>query len=163
MPTTAVPEIDLPTPADGQPLLTLASGIELFTADDVKVIEELWTEFATRGDLDSWYHFLVARWNGKITGFACYGRRPLTECAFDLYWIGVGDAHQGRGIGRALLKRVEFQVRTQGGKLLIVETEGRPTYEPTRQFYLASGYDLEGRIRDFYSPGNDLFIFTKHL
>jgi GNAT superfamily N-acetyltransferase len=155
-------EISVPTAADGQSLIGLVSGIELFEPDDVKTIKELWTEFVTKGE-QSWYHFLVARAGVEIRGFACYGRRPLTENSFDLYWIGVGQQFQDQGIGKKLLFRVEDEIRKLGGRLLIIETAGKPIFEPTRQFYLRAGYDLEARIRDFYSPGDNLEIFTKHL
>ncbi len=122
----------------------------------------MWTEFATQGE-KSWYHFLVARRGEEILGFAAYGRRPLTQASFDLYWIGTGQQFQGQGIGKKLLRRVEEEVRNLGGKLLIIETSGRPEFEPTRQFYLHAGCDPEARIRDFYAPGDDLVVFTVHL
>jgi GNAT superfamily N-acetyltransferase len=159
-------EIIVPTPTDSERIIGLARGIELFNAGDVDIIQELWTEFIEKGETDSWYHFVAAReQNGdrKFVGFACYGQRPLTEGTFDLYWIGVGQDQQGRGIGKILLGEVEDQVRTQGGRILIAETEGKPTFEPTRRFYLSAGYELEARIRDFYRPGEDVVIFTKRL
>lgn len=122
----------------------------------------MWTEFVTKGE-QSWYRFLVARQGEAILGFAAYGRRPLTEATFDLYWLGTGQPFQGRGIGKRLLRQVEEEVRKLGGKLLIIETAGRPEFEPTRQFYLHAGCEPEARIRDFYAPGDDLVIFTVHL
>jgi len=129
----------------------------------VDVIQELWTEFAEKGNTQSWYHFIIARDAGEIIGFACYGQRPLTHGTFDLYWIGVDGNQRGRGIGKILLAEVEEQVRARAGRLLIAETEGKPAFTPTRGFYLSAGYTLEARIRDFYRPGEDLVMFTKRL
>lgn len=154
--------IQVPQHKDGPALIRMAKGIELFNSDDIETIKELWEEFTEKGE-KSWYHFLAAFSGGEICGFTCYGRRPLTEGTFDLYWAGVGQNFQGQGIGKLLLKRVEEEVRNLDGRLLIIETEGKPLYEPTRQFYLHAGCELEARIRDFYSPGNDLYIFTRHL
>lgn len=154
--------IKVPHINEGPKLIKMAESIDLFNSDDVATIKELWEEFSTKGK-DSWYHFLAAYSEKEMCGFSCYGRRPLTESTFDLYWAGVGQQFQGQGIGKKLLARVEEDVRKLGGKLLIIETEGKPLYEPTRQFYLHAGCDLEARIRDFYSPGNDLYIFTRHL
>ena len=156
-------EIITPTPEDGPRLMELARKIELFLPNDHDIIEELWAEFAAKGDAESHYHFVVARQADELLGFACYGQRPLTEGTFDLYWIGVDQGQQGRGIGKALIRAVEQRVREQGGHLLIAETEGKPSFEPTRRFYLSAGYELEARIRDFYRPGEDLTIFTKRL
>jgi ribosomal protein S18 acetylase RimI-like enzyme len=162
MPATNI-EIDIPTPADGEHLLRLARGISLFEASDIETIQELWTEFASKGDESSWYHFIVSRLDGVILGFACYGQRPLTEGAYDLYWIGVGQNQQSRGIGKMLIGEVEKRVCSQGGRLLIAETAGKEAFEPTRRFYLSAGYLLEARIRDFYKLGDDLVIFTKRF
>jgi ribosomal protein S18 acetylase RimI-like enzyme len=162
MPATNI-EIVAPTPADGEHVLGLARGIHLFEASDIETIQELWTEFATKGDEASWYHFLISRLGNEILGFACYGQRPLTDGTFDLYWIGVGQNQQGRGVGKALIAEVENRVRSQGGRLLIAETAGKKAFEPTRRFYLSAGYELEARIRDFYKLGDDLVIFTKRF
>jgi len=156
-------ELVIPTTTDGLTILEIARGISLFDAGDVDTIQELWTEFATRGDSESWYHFLGASKSGNLAGFACYGRRPLTEGTFDLYWIAVDSRHHRQGIGEFLLKHVEAQVQSRGGHLLIAETAGKPAFEPTRHFYLGSGYELEGRLRDFYAIGDDLYIFTRHF
>ena len=162
MPTTSL-EVVIPSPADGECLLGLARSITLFEESDFETIEELWTEFATKGDEASWYHFLVSRNGDEMLGFACYGQRPLTEGTYDLYWIGVSQRQQSRGIGKALIAEVENRVREKGGRILIAETAGKPEFEPTRRFYLSAGYELEARIRDFYMPGDDLVIFTKRF
>jgi GNAT superfamily N-acetyltransferase len=156
-------ELVIPTSTDSPAILEIARGISLFDAGDVDTIQELWTEFTSRGDSESWYHFLAARQAGDLVGFACYGRRPLTEGTFDLYWIAVDSSHHRQGIGELLLKHVEAQVQARGGHLLIAETAGKPAFEPTRRFYLGSGYELEGRLRDFYAIGDDLYIFTRHF
>jgi hypothetical protein len=66
-------------------------------------------------------------------------------------------------VGRGLLAASEEAIRKLGGRLLVLETSGRPAYEPTRNFYISSGYTLEATLKDFYSEGDDLVIFTKHL
>ena len=165
MPETNI-EITIPTAADGERLLGLARGIDLFQPGDIDVIQELWTEFAEKGEARSWYHFIVAKGQEnreRFLGFACYGQRPLTEGTYDLYWIGVEQHQQGRGIGTALLNEVEAQIRAREGRLLIAETEGKASFDPTRRFYLSAGYTLEARIRDFYRRGEDLVMFTKRF
>ena len=96
-------------------------------------------------------------------GYACYGPRALTDRTYDLYWIAVGPKARRGGVGRILLRAVEQDIRKLGGRLLIVETSGLPKYEPTRAFYLATGYMLEATLKDFYTDGDDLVIFTKRL
>ena len=127
-------------------------------------IRELWTEFVTKGDEKSWYHFFVARQGDEIVGFGCYGRRALTEATWDYYWMGVAQNMQGKGIGKIIMNYIKATVKARGGRLLIIETAGKPEFEPTRQFYFRDpDCKLEARIKDFYAEGDDLFIFSIRL
>jgi GNAT superfamily N-acetyltransferase len=82
---------------------------------------------------------------------------------FDLYWIVVSGDRQGRGIGRELLTRTERAAALAGCTRMYAETSSRKLYEPTRKFYLASGYRREAFLRDFYSPGDSKIIYVKTL
>ena len=72
-------------------------------------------------------------------------------------------AAQGRGIGHALLARVEVEVQARGGRLLLIETSDTPIYTSSRRLYETSGYRLEAVVHDFYAPGDSLLIFAKEL
>jgi len=98
-----------------------------------------------------------------MLGYACFGSHPLTQGTYDLYWIVVDPVAQGRGIGHALLARVEAEVQARGGRLLLVETSGTPAYASARRLYETSGYRCEAIVHDFYAPGDDLLIFSKDL
>jgi ribosomal protein S18 acetylase RimI-like enzyme len=110
------------------------------------------------------YQLLVAEDDGSVAGYACFGSVPLTRGAFDLYCIAVAPERRGRGIGRALLRRAEELAASQGGRLLMAETSGRPAYEGTRAFYeRAESWRSCARIRDFYAPGDDKVVYVKYL
>nr|MBA3585770.1 hypothetical protein [Gemmatimonadota bacterium] len=66
------------------------------------------------------------------------------------------------GIGTALVARMEQRL-AGAARLVVVETAGRPDYAPTRAFYQARGYQRAAVIPDFYAPGDDQVIYTKHL
>jgi len=70
---------------------------------------------------------------------------------------------QGRGIGHALLARVESEVQARGGRLLLIETSDTSAYASARRLYETSGYCLEAVVHDFYAPGDNLLIFAKNL
>jgi len=57
----------------------------------------------------------------------------------------------------------ENAVHQTGGRILIAETSGTPLYDGTRKFYFGMGYENEATIKDFYSMGDDLKIFTKRI
>jgi len=46
---------------------------------------------------------------------------------------------------------------------MVVETSGRSDYAPAHKFYAALGYQLVGRIPDYFQDGDDGLIFCKTL
>jgi ribosomal protein S18 acetylase RimI-like enzyme len=99
----------------------------------------------------------------RVIGYACFGPTPSTEGTYDLYWLAVDPAAQGRGVGRTMLSEVERRLAARGARLLVAETSGRPDYAATRAFYLATGYVDAARIRDFYAPADDRIMFHRRL
>jgi ribosomal protein S18 acetylase RimI-like enzyme len=148
---------------DGPGILTISASAGVFDPSEVSTVAELWGEYLGKGPETSGYYFIVYREQEAMLGFACYGPRPLTEGTYDLYWIAVEPNQRKRGIGKALMTQAEIEIRARGGRLVVVETSGTPKYEPTRRFYQSIGYAQEATLRDFYHPGDDLAIFTKHL
>jgi ribosomal protein S18 acetylase RimI-like enzyme len=151
------------TENDGAQIHAINVAITIFSKEEVETVDELWNDYLLQGSERSGYFFIVDRDGASICGYACYGPRALTSKTFDLYWIAVDPRIQHGGVGRRMLASVEDAIRKLGGRLLFVETSGLPEYEPTRLFYLATGYKLEATIKDFYKDGDDLVIFTKHL
>lgn len=154
------------TPAiekDGADILKIAANSGVFDPIEVETVAELWNEFMRKGPEPSGYHFIVSRENDHLSGFACFGPRALTEGTYDLYWIAVDPGARRGGVGKSLLNYIEQAVTERGGRLIFIETSGLEMYVPTRRFYTSAGYEQEASIRDFYKPGDDLVIFTKHL
>jgi len=156
--------IDLrPTqPDEADSILGLARVEPLFSQEEAETVAELLDAYLTLEDHDG-YFFLSAVEEGKLLGFACYGPTPLTQATFDLYWIAVSAAAKGKGVGRALMARVEDEVRALGGRMIMLDTSGREEYAPTRAFYLRIGYTHSATVPDFYAPGDDLVIFSRKL
>ena len=155
--------ITIASKEDGSQIHAVNTNTSVFSQEEVECVDELWEEYQAQGPELSGYYFIVEKEEGQVLGYACYGPRALTDRTYDLYWIAVGPNARRGGVGRGLLAATEAAVRSQGGRLLIVETSGLPKYEPTRTFYLATGYILEATLKDFYRDGDDLVIFTKHL
>lgn len=77
--------------------------------------------------------------------------------------LAVLPAHQGDGVGGALVKRLEDDLRSQGVRVLIADTSGTEAFALTRRFYAKNGYSEEARIRDFWDVGDDKVVFWKAL
>lgn len=146
----------------GPTIKEISEKAKVFSKVEIETVSELWEEYLTKGPA-SGYFFLISHENDVITGFTCYGPHALTAGAYDIYWIAVDPEFQNRGIGRALIHRVEEEVEKRHGNLLILETSSTPPYQPARDFYLRSGFTLEATIHDFYAPDDHLVIFTKHI
>lgn len=101
--------------------------------------------------------------SGEITGWVYFGPTPNADGVWDLWWIGVAPARQGRRIGGALLRFVEDRVRDASGRLLLVETSSLPKFEPVRRFYRYHQFIECGTVPDFYGPGNGKVIFAKRI
>jgi len=155
--------ISVPGDKDGVQIHTITANNTVFNQEEVECVDELWEEYLAQGSEHSGYYFLVEKEEQRVLGYACFGPRSLTSGTYDLYWIAVDPINHRGGVGRRLLAASEEAVHKLGGRLIVLETSGLPTYEPTRKFYLSNGYALEATIKDFYSDGDDLVIFTKHL
>lgn len=147
-------------PEDRQVVLSFLAETGFFRPDEIDIARELLDSAIAEGPKGHYQSFVACI--GKDTvGWICWGPTPCTLGTFDIYWIGVSPAWQGRGIGRALTNFAEQEIAKRGGRLFVVETSSRETYTPTRRFYETLGYREAGRIPDFYGPGDDRVIFTK--
>ena len=144
------------------PLADLLRRTPEFTKDEVDVALEL-VDAALAGSPD--YRFVVDEDEASraVRGYVCFGKTPMTESTYDLYWIAVDPACKRGGIGRALARAMEAEIAADGGRLVRVETAGLDAYEATRAFYDGLGYEVVARIRDFYARGNDLVIYGRYL
>jgi len=133
-----------------------------FKPSEVVVAEEVIDSYLNNPK-NSGYYTLVAEDGSGVTGYICYGPTPLTDGTWDLYWEAVAREKRGQGIGSALMKEAEEEIRKARGRLALIETSSMPAYEKTRRFHLGQGYELIARIPDFYSPGDDKLILQKRM
>lgn len=160
--STPRPVIRRSEAADRAPILEFMRGTGFFHAAEIDVALEVLDEAIAKGPGGHYQSYTLLD-EGKPSGWICYGPTPCTEGTYDIYWIGVSTACQGKGYGRALLDHVEKLVARQKGRLIIIETSGRPLYDSTRGFYLRTGYDECARVRAFYAEADDRVIYSKAL
>jgi ribosomal protein S18 acetylase RimI-like enzyme len=101
--------------------------------------------------------------NGKVLGYICYGKVPLTDAVWDIYWIVVGKESQGKGIAGRLIKYLEDDLQRKKARAVMVETSSKPQYRPARDFYIRKGFSEVCRVNDFYSEGDDKIVYRKRL
>jgi hypothetical protein len=86
--------------------LGLAEGTGAFRPCELDILEEVLRDAFS--DPAKGYLFVERRERGIIAAFAVFGRSPMTDWAWDLYWIVVGKSLQVGGSAGAswkILKR----------------------------------------------------------
>jgi ribosomal protein S18 acetylase RimI-like enzyme len=149
------------TPEDTAAILALAVSSGLFPPDATdEVAAVLAGSLAGENGPD---HVWLTDDDGGPVGVAYYAPERLTEGTWNLYMLAVHPERQRQGRGAALVRHVEHALAARGARLLLIETSGLGSFERTRAFYRALGYDEEARIREFYKAGDDKVVFRKPL
>jgi GNAT superfamily N-acetyltransferase len=151
-------------PQDKAPVLDIIQATGMFMPGEVVVAEELIDIYLDVPEQND-YRIVVVEGEGRegVGGYLTWGPTPMAEDAYDLYWMAVAPAEQGKGRGKELVRWFEAEVRKLEGRMIIIETSSQPKYHPTRQFYIGLGYKEVARIPDFYKPGDDRVIYAKYF
>ncbi|NLX05087.1 MAG: GNAT family N-acetyltransferase [Phycisphaerae bacterium] len=145
---------------DRADILELLEATAFFRPDELEIAREVLDEAIAKGPRGHYQSF-TAEQDGRAIGWVCYGPTPCTLGTYDIYWIAVSPRTQARGVGTRLMAFAEDRIRQAGGRLAVVETSGRPSYRPTRRFYLTRGYRQAARLPDFYATGDDKVVYTR--
>ena len=158
---TSAPRFRPARPEDQDKILALAEEAGLVAGAEVEQFDGMLRAYFD-GTLDKGSHWVVDG-EQNVQGAAYFAPEMLTDGTWNLYFIAVQPGLRGKGRGGALLRHVEQYLKDRGQRLLIVETSGVDSFEPTRAFYRKHGYDEEARIREFYAAGSDKVVFRKAL
>ena len=149
-------------PEDTATLKQLTAGTGVFKEHEVEVLQVVMDDYHA-GDEDSQHVAIVAEDEGRIVGYAYYAPDVMTDRTWFIYWIAVAKDIQAKGVGTAIMRYLEDDVRNRHGRLLLLETTSLPHSELTRKFYKKQGYAVAGTVKDFYADGDDMVIFRKRL
>ena len=149
-------------PSDVEGLEKLLKKIPNFNETEGQVAMEFFELTVNHPDHTD-YNIFVYEEDGKILGYHCTGKRPLTDAVYDLYWIVADPEHSGKGIGKNLLEHAENFVKERKGRWILAETSSKDSYLSTQSFYLRNNYTILSEIKDFYTVGDNLLIFGKYF
>jgi len=148
--------------ADKIEIEKLLNKIPSFTNIEISVAMELINAAASNMNQND-YNVFVFEEDGKVLGYHCIGKRPLTDAVYDLYWIVADPGSGRRGIGKSLIQHAEAFVIEKKGRWLLAETSSNENYADARNFYLRNNYSIVAQINDFYSMGDNLIVFGKYF
>ncbi len=149
--------------SDMESIRELVKESGVFSIEEIDIAVELVADAALKGEKKSGYSFVFIEQAGRIIGYACFGRIPLTEDSFDLYWLVVDHQRRNQGIAGQLLALAEDTIKAAGGKQIFAETSSRQDYAPARAFYNKAGFVQCAWQKDFYKAGDDKVTFMKHV
>jgi ribosomal protein S18 acetylase RimI-like enzyme len=150
------------THADRPALVAALESDDTFTGDEVAVALELIDSSLDSAERD--YSVRVADLpHFPVAGYICFGRTPMTEATWDLYWVVTHAGARGHGVAGALIQAMERELVQVGGHSIRVETSQKDSHGAARRLYDRLGYPETARFRDFYRPGDDLIVYYKTL
>jgi ribosomal-protein-alanine N-acetyltransferase len=116
----------------------------LFPGDDP------WSERAFRDELAMGHLYRAARAGDELVGYAglAFTAGPPEQEA-EVHTIGVDPAHQGRGIGRALLRELLAVADVERATVFL---EVRTDNAPAQALYASEGFTVVGLRRGYYRP-----------
>ncbi|WP_437490695.1 GNAT family N-acetyltransferase [Sorangium sp. So ce1014] len=156
-------------PEDRPLIAELLESLPAFTDDERAVALEL-VDVALAQPSSDGYRFVLSfhgapRDGGapRLAGYLCYGRTPMTQSTYDLYWIATSPDFARSGVARGLVSTLEGEIAREGGGLVRVETGSREGHGAAVRFYDAVQFTRAAVIADFYAPGDDLIVYTKRV
>jgi len=144
-------------------LLSILIKTRAFTSAEVEVAMELIDIVLKDRDQKDYQIDCMADAEDLVVGYTCYGPVPMTEGAFDLYWVAVDPDVQEKGVGSKLLDFLAEKLRARRVRMILADTSTLPYYEKTKKFYVKNGFQEVARIPDYYLPGNDRVTFCRKL
>jgi len=150
-------------PEDRKHIEEILRSSGFFYEFEIETALEIADETLEKGTERSGYYWLKATDEDGVIAFANYGKNAFSTHSWDLYWIAVHQNSRNKKLGSVMLKAIEDDVRRLGGKILWIETSGRPLYASTEGFYRKNGYELAASLKDFYGPGDPKQIYSKEL
>jgi ribosomal protein S18 acetylase RimI-like enzyme len=155
-------------PSDRALIQELLDSVTAFTPEERAVALELCDARLAHPESDD-YRFILgfsAPEGGgpeRLAGYLCYGRTPMTQATYDLYWIVTSPSCTRSGVARSLLGRMEGEIARSGGGLVRAEIGSRDDQHAATHFYDTMGFSRMATIPDFYAPGDDLIMFTQRV
>ena len=137
---------------------------EFFYEFEIQTALEIADETISDGmDKSGYFWFKITDEKDGMVAFANYGKNDFSTHSWEVYWIAVHQNSRHKKFGSVLLKIIEEDIKKMGGKILWIETSGRPLYTATEAFYKRNGYELHASLKDFYGPDDPKQIYRKVL
>ncbi len=136
---------------------------EAFDENDIREAKEDLERCLRNHERD--IHYFVAKDKvDQVKGLAGYGREELSPEVYYLAWFAVDKELQNQGLGKALLEKIENELKEKNqARQIIVRAWDKGPDDPLERFYKKVGFERAGSVPDYWGDGCDLVFFTKRL
>lgn len=145
--------------ADISPLLHMLEHSGEFDEDGLAYVNETLAAHLDEGSDAVWYYAD----SGGFAGVIYCAPEVMANGVWNALMIWIDAVHQRRGVGSALLHRLESDLAEKKARLLMVETSSLEAFIAPRPFYVRQGFTEAARINDYYDVNEDKLIFIKAL
>ena len=146
-------------PADIEPLLNMLQASGQFDEMGLSHVQETLGNYLSGESNELWFS---AELHG-LAGIAYCAPEVMTNNVWNLLMLWISPSHQRQGVGQALIRQIEKELRNKHARLLLVETSSLTDFGAARAFYSKQGFINEARIRHYYAINEDKLIFTKDM
>lgn len=150
------------TPADTPELLTICESTGLFSGEDLPTLQLLFDDYHVTKSRQG-HQSLVYEEEDKLIAVAYFTPKELTDRTWELLMIMVHSSRQSTGIGSLMIHACQEQIRSMGGRLLLIETSSTDDFEPIWRFYRKHGFQDVATVPDYYADGAGKTTFWKRL
>ncbi len=113
---------------------------------------------------DNPYTIMEVRDGRLLAAIAVASRIPSREYTFEIRYLCVDQDYTSTKVGERILQMIDEEFLLRHPQALIqYETSTRKLASVGISLLEASGYNLIGHIPDFYSRGDDFYMFSKFL
>lgn len=134
---------------------------EFFYEFEINTALEIADATISKGEEGSGYLWMNIIDEDGFVAFANYAKNDFSTHSWDIFWLAVHQNSRNKKLGSLLLKAVEDDIWKRDGKIIWIETSGRPFYASTEAFYRKKGYTLQASLKDFYADGDPKQIYSK--
>ncbi|MDP4586414.1 MAG: ribosomal protein S18-alanine N-acetyltransferase [Microbacteriaceae bacterium] len=145
------------------PRMATAGDLDAVVALERQIFpDDAWPRDKLEDDLrSSFAHFLVTESGGVITGYAIAQHLPGNDVA-DIQNIAVVEAHQGEGLGAALLDALLSWCESRHATAIMLEV--RADNGAAQSLYASRGFHTIATRPGYYQPaGVDAFVMRREV
>jgi GNAT superfamily N-acetyltransferase len=141
---------------------SLARETKAYRDIEIEILKEAFASWEKEPDAP--YTFLELRDGRVLAAFAAMCREANTDYTFTVQTICLAPPYLGKGVAEKLLSMIEEEALRLGiSAILRFELSSEKRQAFSESSFDNSGYTLIGHIPSFYGPGNDYFMYAKHM